>query len=182
MLRWTAHVLVSLPGGSLTNLFLPANVLNREVSYNPYMCIILSICGFRICIHLSLSSMFIHSMFIWLMNCSVYQCRMSSGAPCMYFCNKNVLKNVKKKKIRNLHSHSYPQNLCWKIQSVDISTQSGHTHTQTHARTHARTHTHTHTTTTTTTTTTQQQTNNNNNTTANKQTTTTASLFGGHRH
>ena len=75
------------------------------------------------------------------------------------------------KKRRNLHNHSYPQNLCWKIQSVDISTQSGHTHTQTHARTH--TYTHTHTTTTTTTTTTQQQTNNNNNTTANKQTTTT---------
>ena len=151
MLRWAAHVLVSLPGGSLTNLFLPANVLNKEVSYNPYMCIILSICGFRICIHLSLSSMFIHSMFIWHMNCSVYQCRMSSGAPCMYFCNKNVLKNVKKKKIRNLHSHSYPQNLCWKIQSVDISTQSGHTHIQTHARTHTYTHTHTTTTTTTTT-------------------------------
>ena len=34
---------------------------------------------------------------LWLMKCWLYQCRLSSGAPCMYVCNEGALKNVNKK-------------------------------------------------------------------------------------
>ena len=63
-------VQISLPGGSLTNLFWQANVLNNKnvlESIPHYMCSLRPIV-FR-CIYLSFSSMFIHSMFICLMQC-----------------------------------------------------------------------------------------------------------------
>ena len=42
--------------------------------------------------------MFIRFMFIWLMKWWMYQCHMSSSASCMYFCNRDVLKNVPQKR------------------------------------------------------------------------------------
>ena len=36
-----------------------------------------------------------------LIKCWLYQCRMSSSAPCMYVCNKDVLKNVKQQQQQN---------------------------------------------------------------------------------
>ena len=62
-------------------------------------------------IYLSFSCMFIHSMFMTyeiltvpLMKCCLYQCRMSSSAPCMYVCNKDVLKIFNKQQQQNCFS------------------------------------------------------------------------------
>ena len=65
MLKWAAHVQIFLPGGILTNLCFQTNVLNKKCPR--YMCIISSLSSLRICIYLSLSSMFFHFMFISLM-------------------------------------------------------------------------------------------------------------------
>ena len=73
MLRWAAHVQVSLPGGSLQT-FLCRLIMLSSTSLFP-------VCSFIPC--------------LWLMKCWLYQCRMSSGAPCIYVCNEDALKNVK---------------------------------------------------------------------------------------
>ena len=94
MLRWAVQV--SLPGGSLTNLFLQTNVLilNKQTKQNKqkcpriHTCIILSICSLQICSYLLLSSVFFHFMLISLMKCWMHQWHMSLNAPCMYFCKK----------------------------------------------------------------------------------------------
>ena len=46
------------------------------------------------------------------MKCWLYQCRMFSSAPCMYFCNKDVLENVKNKnkKTHTCQCHWHQEN------------------------------------------------------------------------
>ena len=60
-------------------------------------------------ITLSSTSLFPVCSFIpclWLMKYWLYQCCMSSGAPCMYVCNKDGLKNVKKEEEEKVSSEN----------------------------------------------------------------------------
>ena len=69
-------------------------------------------CSHRICICLSLSSMFIYFMFILLTKCWMYQCRMSSSAPCMYLCYKDVFKKMWEKK-KEKKKNEIRQRIIW---------------------------------------------------------------------
>ena len=63
---------------------------SRWQLYKPFFCRLM----------LSSTSLFPVCSFIpclWLTKCWLYQCRMSSSAPCMYVCNEDVLKQMSKK-------------------------------------------------------------------------------------
>ena len=109
MLRWAAHVQVSLPGGSLTNLFLQANY---ALIYPSFFCIFIH---FMFMTYEILTVPMLHAL-----RCPMYVC--------MYVCNKDALKNVQKKKERKkkadirtaLHLHMLivfafkRRIMCWK--------------------------------------------------------------------
>ena len=93
MLRWAAYVQVSLTGRSLADLFLQTNVLNKIC---PRIHIIyvynLKIVVFGRYMYLPFVIQYVLSFHvISLMKCWMHQCRMSSNAPCVYLCNKDVV-------------------------------------------------------------------------------------------